>query len=101
VRRIVIAERERKRRNADELDQLLADLLAGRFPYVLVEHKLVGLAPRSGAELPGGDQLPTARPGRTRRGGRVSPASFTLGFTGSASGGAPKERRVRSRSGFP
>ncbi|MGH3030139.1 MAG: hypothetical protein ACRDNE_05145 [Gaiellaceae bacterium] len=45
VRRIVIAERERKRRRADELDRVLADLLAGRFPYVLVEHKLVGLGP--------------------------------------------------------
>jgi hypothetical protein len=45
VRRIVIAERERQTRNADELDRLLADLLAGRFPYVFVEHKLIGLAP--------------------------------------------------------
>jgi hypothetical protein len=42
VRRIVIAERERKRRNSDELDRLLADLFAGRFPYVFVEHKLIG-----------------------------------------------------------
>lgn len=100
VRRIVIAERKRKRRNADELDRLFADLLAGRFPFVFVEHKLVGLAPRGGAELPG-DQRPTARPGRTRLGGRTRPASFTLGLTGSASGRAPKERRVRSRSGFP
>jgi hypothetical protein len=101
VRRIVIAERERKRRNADELDRLLADLLAGRFPYVFVEHKLVGLAPRGGAELPAGDQPPTARPGRTRRGGRTSPASLTPGLTGSASGRAPKERRERSRLGVP
>lgn len=45
VRRVVIAERERKRRRADELDQLLADLFSGRFPYVLVEHKVVGTAP--------------------------------------------------------
>jgi hypothetical protein len=42
VRRIVIAERERKRPNSDELDRLLADLFAGRFPYVFVEHKLIG-----------------------------------------------------------
>lgn len=42
VRRIVIAERERKRRRADELDRLLADLFAGRFPYVTVEHKVIG-----------------------------------------------------------
>ena len=42
VRRIVIAERERKRRNSDELDRLLADLFTGRFPYVFVEHKLIG-----------------------------------------------------------
>lgn len=102
VRRIVLAERERKRRNADELDRLLADLLAGRFPYVFVEHKLVGLGPRGDPDPDAPAQRPvTARPGRTRRAGRVSPASFTLGLTGSASGGAPKERRVRSRSGFP
>jgi hypothetical protein len=42
VRRIVIAERERKRRNSDELDRLLADLFTGRFPSVFVEHKLIG-----------------------------------------------------------
>ena len=49
VRRVVIAERERKRRRADELDQLLADLFSGRFPYVFVEHKVVGTAgPRHG-----------------------------------------------------
>jgi hypothetical protein len=42
VRRIVIAERERKRRNADELDELLAALFSGRFPYVTVEHKVIG-----------------------------------------------------------
>jgi hypothetical protein len=42
VRRIVIAERERKRRNSDELGCLLADLFTGRFPYVFVEHKLIG-----------------------------------------------------------
>jgi hypothetical protein len=42
VRRIVIAERERKRPKSDELDRLLADLFAGRFPYVFVEHKLIG-----------------------------------------------------------
>jgi hypothetical protein len=41
VRRVLIAERERKRRNADELDRLLADLFAGRFPYVFVKHKLM------------------------------------------------------------
>jgi hypothetical protein len=43
VRRILLAERERKRRNSDELDRLLADLFTGRFPYVFVEHKLIGL----------------------------------------------------------
>ena len=48
IRRILIAERERKRRRADELDRLLADLFAGRFPYVTVEHKLVGLGPSGG-----------------------------------------------------
>jgi hypothetical protein len=42
VRRILIVERARKRRNADDLDQLLTDLFAGRFPYVTVEHKLMG-----------------------------------------------------------
>jgi hypothetical protein len=43
VRRILLAERERKRRNSDDLDRLLADLFTGRFPYVFVEHKLIGL----------------------------------------------------------
>jgi hypothetical protein len=43
VRRIVIAERERKRRNADDLDRFLADVLVGKVPYVTVEHKLIGL----------------------------------------------------------
>jgi hypothetical protein len=43
VRRILIAERDRKRRNSDELDRLLADLFTGRFPYVFVEHKVIGL----------------------------------------------------------
>jgi hypothetical protein len=42
VRRIVIADRERKRQRADELDLLFSDLLKGRFPYVFVEHKIVG-----------------------------------------------------------
>lgn len=45
VRRILIAERKRKQHNADVLDQLLADLFAGRFPYVFVEHKVIGLGP--------------------------------------------------------
>lgn len=52
VRRVLIAERERKRRRADELDRVLADLLAGRFPYVLVEHKLVGLGPAEDSRPP-------------------------------------------------
>jgi hypothetical protein len=43
VRRIVIAERIRKSRHADELDMLLGDLFRGRFPYVFVEHKLIGV----------------------------------------------------------
>lgn len=42
VRRIVIAERSRKKENADLLDVLLADLFTGRFPYRFVEHKVVG-----------------------------------------------------------
>jgi hypothetical protein len=42
VRRIVIAERSRKRENADLLDVLLAELFTGRFPYRFVEHKVVG-----------------------------------------------------------
>ena len=42
VRRIVIAERKRKRENAELLDVLLADLFTGRFPYRAVEHKVVG-----------------------------------------------------------
>jgi hypothetical protein len=42
VRRILIAERARKRENADLLDMLLADLFTGRFPYRFVEHKVVG-----------------------------------------------------------
>jgi hypothetical protein len=43
VRRIVITERIRKSRHADELDMLLGDLFRGRFPYVFVEHKLIGV----------------------------------------------------------
>ena len=43
VRRILIAERARKRRRAEDLDRLLADLFTGRFPFVTVEHKVVGL----------------------------------------------------------
>jgi hypothetical protein len=42
VRRIVIAERRRKRENAELLDVLLADLFSGRFPYRAVEHKVTG-----------------------------------------------------------
>jgi hypothetical protein len=45
IRRILVAERERKRNNADDLDRLLADLFAGRFPYVTVDHKLYGIPP--------------------------------------------------------
>jgi hypothetical protein len=48
VRRILIAERERKRRHADELDVLLGDLFAGRSPLVAMEHKAaVGSRSRS------------------------------------------------------
>jgi hypothetical protein len=43
VRRIMMAERERKRRHADELDRLLSDLFAGRAPFVTVEHKIIGV----------------------------------------------------------
>ena len=42
VRRIVIAERRRKKENAELLDVLLADLFTGRFPYRFVEHKVAG-----------------------------------------------------------
>ena len=42
VRRIVIAERRRKRENAELLDVLLSDLFTGRFPTRFVEHKVVG-----------------------------------------------------------
>jgi hypothetical protein len=52
VRRLVIAERERKRRNADDLDLLLSDLFRGRFPYVFVEHKLIGVGGDEDAGLP-------------------------------------------------
>ena len=52
VRRLVIAERERKRRNADDLDLLLSDLFRGRFPYVFVEHKLIGFGGYEDAGLP-------------------------------------------------
>lgn len=43
VRRILIAERERKRRNKADWDRFLGDVLAGRVPYVTVEHKLIGV----------------------------------------------------------
>ena len=59
VRRILIAERERKRRRADDLDRLLADLFAGRFPFVFVEHELVGTRP--GRETAGLDPRPPPR----------------------------------------
>jgi hypothetical protein len=51
VRRIVIADRERKRQRADELDLLFSDLLKGRFPYVFVQHKIVGGVGREDAGL--------------------------------------------------
>ena len=41
VRRVLIAERARKRRNADDLDRVLGDLFAGRSPLVAVQHKAV------------------------------------------------------------
>jgi hypothetical protein len=41
VRRVLIVERARKRRNADDLDRLLGDLFAGRSPLVAVQHKAV------------------------------------------------------------
>ena len=49
VRRILIAERERKRQNADDLDQLLSDLFSGRFPFVTMNHKLYGIPPPRGS----------------------------------------------------
>ena len=42
VRRILLAERARKRRRKDELDRLMSDLLTGRAPFVTVQHKVVG-----------------------------------------------------------
>ena len=42
VRRIVIAERKRKKENVELLDVLLADLFTGRFPTRFVEHKVIG-----------------------------------------------------------
>jgi hypothetical protein len=41
VRRVLIAERAGKRRNADDLDRVLGDLFAGRSPLVAVQHKAV------------------------------------------------------------
>jgi hypothetical protein len=77
VRRILIAERERKRRHAEELDELLAALFSGRFPYVTVEHKLVGLGPPAGPRPPpprrsGGPRRCRLSPPR-RLGGRPAP----------------------------
>ena len=40
-------------------------------------------------------------PGRTSRGGATSPASFTGGFSGSASGAAPNDARTRSSGASP
>jgi hypothetical protein len=48
VRRVCIAERARKRRNADDLDRFLADVLAGKVPYVTVEHKVMGFSSSHG-----------------------------------------------------
>ena len=45
VRRVLIAERARKQRNADDLDRILGDLFAGRSPLVALQHK----APRRDA----------------------------------------------------
>ena len=42
VRRVLMAERARKRRNADDLDRLLGDLFAGRSPLVALQHKASG-----------------------------------------------------------
>lgn len=33
VRRILMAERKRKRERAEELDRVLSDMFRGRFPY--------------------------------------------------------------------
>ena len=41
------------------------------------------------------------RPGRTSRGGATSPASFTGGFSGSASGAASNDARTRSSGASP
>jgi hypothetical protein len=61
VRRLAIAERERKRRHADDLDLLLTDLFKGRFPLVWVEHKLIGV--RTLPARPGGPARPPPRGG--------------------------------------
>jgi hypothetical protein len=61
VRRLAIAERERKRRHADDLDLLLTDLFKGRFPLVWVEHKLIGV--RTLPARPGGPARPSPRGG--------------------------------------
>ena len=42
-RRILIAERKRKRRNKEDWDRFLGDVLAGKVPYATVEHKLIGV----------------------------------------------------------
>ena len=52
VRRICIVERERKRRRKDELDKFLGDVLAGKFPYVTVEHKLMNFGAPVRARAP-------------------------------------------------
>ena len=78
VRRIVIAERERKRQRADDLDRLLADLFAGRFPYVIVEHKVVGARPGwedAGLGRAPPRRYPVASPARRRR----SSSAFVTG----------------------
>ena len=69
VRRILIAERQRRRRAEEELDRILGGILAGKAPFVLVEHKIVGTGPA-------GRRPSRAPPQRARR-ARRSPALVT------------------------
>jgi hypothetical protein len=79
VRRILIAERERKRRQAEDLDRLLADLFTGRFPFVTVEHKVVGvrgtLPPEYGVDP---SRAPPRRRGRGYSPARAARSSFAV-----------------------
>jgi hypothetical protein len=91
VRRILIAERERKRRHAEELDELLAALFSGRFPYVTVEHKLVGLGPAASAVSK--ERKAAEAPAQPARAARSS--------SGSVTGALQAKRSQTYAAGFP